>query len=192
MVNSIWEARRPMTDRLEPRTSGHVQIALHAPSGLPLDDIDRQILRILQAGKRASIQSIADEIQMSHSGAMTRLRRLEESGVILRYLAEIDDSIFARWPAYWVDVRLAPRGRRDRTSVDAALARVPEIIDASVMVGKYDLRLRVALQSPGDWPVVMTRLDPHADLLERTSLPAPVGEMRKRSAPHPLLLNAGD
>ena len=73
------------------------ELPLYAPSGARLDTIDLKILRLLQTGARDSIQDIAQRIQLSHSGTLHRLRRLEESGAVLRYMAELDESIFQSW-----------------------------------------------------------------------------------------------
>lgn len=58
-------------------------LPLYAPSGARLDGIDLKILRLLQTGARASIQDIARRIELSHSGTLHRLRRLEESGAVV-------------------------------------------------------------------------------------------------------------
>jgi len=54
------------------------------------DKVDRAILAALQANGRQSIADLSRHINMSHSAAAERVRRLEESGVISGYGARID------------------------------------------------------------------------------------------------------
>lgn len=54
------------------------------------DKVDRAILAALQTNGRQSIADLARHINMSHSAAAERVRRLEESGVISGYGAQVD------------------------------------------------------------------------------------------------------
>ena len=54
------------------------------------DRVDTAILKALQANGRQSIAELARHINMSHSAAAERVRRLEESGVISGYGAHVD------------------------------------------------------------------------------------------------------
>ena len=52
-----------------------------------LDKLDRHILRSLQADGRATYDQIAEGVGLSASAVLRRVRRLEDSGVIARYVA---------------------------------------------------------------------------------------------------------
>ena len=52
-----------------------------------LDKLDRAILRSLQADGRATYDQVAETVGLSASAVLRRVRRLEESGVIARYVA---------------------------------------------------------------------------------------------------------
>ena len=55
-----------------------------------VDKVDTVILSALQANGRQSIADLARTINMSHSAAAERVRRLEESGIISGYGASVD------------------------------------------------------------------------------------------------------
>ncbi|MFN7056463.1 Lrp/AsnC family transcriptional regulator [Hyphomonas sp.] len=160
---------------------------LFAPSGVRLDATDLKILRLLQTGARASIQDIARRIELSHSGTLHRLRRLEESGAVLRYMAELDASIFEAWPVTWIDLALtrSPAARRER--FEQAIAEAPEVMEAIEIIGEFDLSLRAALRQAADWPVLRAALDPQAEFIDRARI-RPVARIVKRAVPHPLLV----
>jgi Lrp/AsnC family leucine-responsive transcriptional regulator len=52
-----------------------------------LDKLDRQILRKLQDDGRATYDQLAEQVGLSPSAVLRRVKRLEESGVIDRYVA---------------------------------------------------------------------------------------------------------
>jgi DNA-binding Lrp family transcriptional regulator len=164
---------------------------LYTPSGSRLDTTDLKILRLLQTGARDSIQDIARRIQLSHSGTLHRLRRLEESGAVLRYMAELDESIFQSWPVCWIDIALTRHRSDARQRFERAIADAPVIMEAIEFVGEFDLSLKAALRSPCDWPSLKASLDPDAEFIERAQL-RPVARVVKRAIPHPLLANCGD
>jgi DNA-binding Lrp family transcriptional regulator len=175
--------RRPVPLKLEQ--------PLYAPSGARLDSTDLKILHLLQTGARDSIQDIAQRIQLSHSGTLHRLRRLEESGAVLRYMAELDESIFQSWPVCWIDIALTRHRSDARQRFERAIAETAVVMEATEFVGEFDLSLKAALRSPCDWPYLKASLDPDAEFIERAQL-RPVARVIKRAIPHPLLANGSD
>jgi DNA-binding Lrp family transcriptional regulator len=57
-----------------------------------LDEIDKRILRALQRDGRLQNVELAREVGLSPSPCLRRVRRLEEEGVIDRYVAVLDPS----------------------------------------------------------------------------------------------------
>ncbi len=53
------------------------------PPPRPLDAIDQDILKMLQADGRASIRSVAERVHVSRANAYARINRLIEDGVII-------------------------------------------------------------------------------------------------------------
>lgn len=155
-----------------------------------LDETDLKLLRVLQEGAREPIKTLAERIALSHNGTLHRLNRLEASGAILRYRADIDESIFGTWPFYSVQIALTQAGRANRSRLEAAIIAAPEITQASGLVGALDLKLRVALQKPADWTALQAQLDPSADLIQTAHL-HPLGRVIKHASPHPLFAQDG-
>ena len=62
----------------------------HAAPTKSLDAIDRKILATLQADGRISLAELAAKVGLSPSPCLRRMRLLEESGIIARYVAVID------------------------------------------------------------------------------------------------------
>ncbi|HEY0274976.1 MAG TPA: Lrp/AsnC family transcriptional regulator [Paenirhodobacter sp.] len=64
---------------------------------LSLDKIDIQILKRLQANGRMTNQELADEVGLSASPCLNRVRRMEKAGVITGYNAQIALSKVCRY-----------------------------------------------------------------------------------------------
>src|SRR5260370_36336665 len=75
-----------------------------------LDAIDRKILAILQVNGRLSNQDIADQVNLSPSPCLRRIRRLEEEGVIPGYVALLEPRLLGLGLLAYVNVRLEKRG----------------------------------------------------------------------------------
>ena len=55
-----------------------------------MDDIDRRILRVLEADARTSLRKIAEEVGVALGTVSNRVRRLESLGVIRGYTVLLD------------------------------------------------------------------------------------------------------
>ncbi|MEM9225569.1 MAG: winged helix-turn-helix transcriptional regulator, partial [Pseudomonadota bacterium] len=51
---------------------------------------DRKILRAMQEAGRLSVSDLSEQVGLSKTPCLTRLRRLEEQGYIRRYKAVLD------------------------------------------------------------------------------------------------------
>lgn len=108
-----------------------------------IDTFDIQILTLLAADGRMSVQQISDRIGLSPTPIARRIRRLEQDKVIVGYAAMIDEAALGFEVAVFVSVQL------DR-QVDDALARFeeamnnfPEVMDCWLMTGDRDYLLRI-------------------------------------------------
>ena len=77
---------------------------------LSLDETDRALLRALSVNARASGAALAAEIGVAESTVSTRIRRLQASGIILGYRAELDLGTIAPLQAL-ISVRLVKHAR---------------------------------------------------------------------------------
>lgn len=162
------------------------QSAIFAPSGARLDETDVAILFLLQRDARVTIQKIADFVGLSHSGALARLRRLDESGAVLRHVAELDESLFDAWTTFLVEIELTPAGRAARSEIEKTIRAAPEILDATELIAEGDLLLKVSLPAPALWATLRQKIDPKSLFIEKARLRL-LGRSLKRGAPHPLL-----
>jgi Lrp/AsnC family transcriptional regulator, leucine-responsive regulatory protein len=68
-----------------------------------VDKIDRRILRVLQADGRISNLKLAEEVHLSPTAVLERVKRLTRDGYILGYEARLNPASWA--PGCWCSSR---------------------------------------------------------------------------------------
>lgn len=108
-----------------------------------LDLLDRRILRAMQDSGRLSISELSEEVGLSKTPCLTRLRRLEDKGYIRRYKAVLDPAKIRQDYVTYVQVKLAATTRRHLDAFSDAVQNVPEIQSCHMMSGGYDFLLKI-------------------------------------------------
>ena len=122
---------------------------------LELDRFDEAILRALSTDGRISITDLATRIGLSKSPTQARLRRLEATGVITGYRAEMDPIRMGRDHVSFVEVRLTDTREAALTAFNAAVLKVPEIEQAHMIAANFDYLLKIRTQSMSDYRRVL-------------------------------------
>ncbi len=107
------------------------------------DRFDSGILRILAVEGRLSVTELARRIGLSKSPTQTRLKRLEDSGVILGYRAVIDPERIGAAHVAFVEVKLSDTREVALAAFNAAVRAVPEIEQCHLIAGSFDYLLKV-------------------------------------------------
>ena len=120
-----------------------------------LDRFDRAILRALAGDGRMSITDLARQVGLSKSPTQARLKRLEASGVITGYRAQIDPIRLGQDHVSFVEVRLHDTRETALAAFNAAVLSVPEIEQAHMIAGNFDYLLKIRTQSMSDYRRVL-------------------------------------
>ena len=108
-----------------------------------MDAIDRKILALLQEDGRLTVTDLAARVGLSVSPCHRRLRELERAGIIRGYRAVVDaDAVGLRFQAL-VFVTMRQEDRETLLGFEAAVARVPEVVQAQRLFGDPDYLLRI-------------------------------------------------
>ncbi len=118
---------------------------------IELDAIDKRILQVLQSDGRISNQDLAEKVSLSPSPCLRRVRRLEDSGVIGRYVALLEPEKVGLGLLAYVSVKLEKRAvaRGGRFAFDDfrdAVIAWPEVVGCYAMTGDSDYLMRVHVE----------------------------------------------
>ena len=111
-----------------------------------LDPFDWKILDVLAADGRISITDLARRIGLSKSPTQSRLKKLEEQGVIRGYRAIFDPIKLGRDHVAFVEVKLNDT-REIEAEFNAAVGRIAEIEQCHMIAGQFDYLLKVRTSS---------------------------------------------
>ena len=114
-----------------------------------IDKLDKAILRRLQANGRETYDVIGEQVGLSPSAVLRRVKRLEESGVIDRYVALVQPETVGLGLTAYLNVRLEKYTETSkRNPMDLFRASVqtwPEVVECVSLTGEMDYLLRVVV-----------------------------------------------
>jgi Lrp/AsnC family transcriptional regulator, leucine-responsive regulatory protein len=115
-----------------------------------LDKLDRAILRCLQDNGRETYDVIGERVGLSGSAVLRRVKRLEDAGVIDRYVALVQPEAVGLGLTAYLNVRLEKNTEsHKRNPMDlfrAAVQTWPEVVECAALTGEMDFMLRVVVQ----------------------------------------------
>lgn len=120
-----------------------------------LDKLDKAILRCLQHNGRETYDLVGEEVGLSASAVLRRVKRLEEAGVIDRYVALVKPEAVGLGLTAYLNVRLEKHTEsHKRNPMDLFRASVqtwPEVVECAAVTGEMDYLLRVVVRDMGHY-----------------------------------------
>jgi Lrp/AsnC family transcriptional regulator, leucine-responsive regulatory protein len=107
------------------------------------DKIDLRLLAELQNDARMSHQALAEKVHLSAAQCFRRVRKLEEAGVIDRYVALLNPARVGLGVTAFVSVSLKSGQQQDLQKFAAIVAAIPEILECHTVTGEADYLLKV-------------------------------------------------
>jgi Lrp/AsnC family leucine-responsive transcriptional regulator len=113
---------------------------------MSLDLMDRRMLEILQREGRISNAALAEQLHLSPSPCLRRMRARERDGVITGYTARLDRTKLGLGLTVFVELQVDGHSDRTAAAISEALRATPEVISAHIVSGAADFRLEVVVQ----------------------------------------------
>lgn len=168
---------RHSLSRVRPKADTSVNVTAKAgsgrnsSSGATLDSIDIALIEELQENARIPFAELARRVHLSTPAVIDRVRRLEETGVILRYRAEINPVALGLHVRAFVKVTVAG----DRLSNFTRIVRqVPEILECHRVTGNESFIVQVAVRDMNHLESVIDSLMPYVATNTSMVLNSPV------------------
>ncbi|WP_432449982.1 Lrp/AsnC family transcriptional regulator [Aliiroseovarius marinus] len=150
-----------------------------------IDQTDRRLLKLLQRNAQLTSQELGEALNLSASQAGRRRQRLEETGMITRYAAQIDPRKLGLDVQAFMQVELASQAPQAAQAFQQLVESCADITSVWTLTGESDFLMRV----------YCANLAALNDLIHRVLLPHPavarvhsqiVLDQTKRDAPLPL------
>lgn len=115
-----------------------------------LDKLDKLILSSLQANGRATYDQLAQTVALSSSAVLRRVKRLEDSGVIDRYVALLKPEAVGLGLMAHINVKLEKvtesHKLHPRDLFRASVQTWPQVLECDALSGEMDYFLRVLVR----------------------------------------------
>jgi Lrp/AsnC family leucine-responsive transcriptional regulator len=127
------------------------------------DAIDRKILAMLQGDGRISLSDLSEKVNLSPSPCLRRIRRLERTGIIARYVAVLDQAKVGLPVSVFVSIKLESQRVEALERFKRAIEKWPEVLECYLMTGPRDYLLRIVVADLGAYEQFLkqklTRID---------------------------------
>jgi Lrp/AsnC family leucine-responsive transcriptional regulator len=115
------------------------------------DKTDLAILRILLQDARRTLQEIGAEVGLSPTSCWSRIKRLQDEGVIKRYTVEVNPASLGYHDTVIVQLTLESHTEDTLYAFGQVLATIPEVLEAYLVSGDYDYYIRIAVRDTRDY-----------------------------------------
>jgi DNA-binding Lrp family transcriptional regulator len=113
-----------------------------------LDRIDTTLLAALQNNARLSNKELAAAVDLAPSSCLERVRKLQESGVLRGYHADVDPASLGVELEAMVAVRMREHSRDKVESFRRAALKRREVLAVYYLAGATDFLIHVAVSGP--------------------------------------------
>jgi Lrp/AsnC family transcriptional regulator, leucine-responsive regulatory protein len=133
-----------------------------------VEDLDRQILRLLAGDGRMSYTDLGKATGLSTSAVHQRVRRLEQRGLITGYVARIQAEAVGLPITAFISIKPIDPSAPD--DAPERLAEVPEIEACHSVAGEESYILKVRVATPGDLETLLATIRSKANVSTRTTV----------------------
>ncbi len=131
-----------------------------------MDRTDEQLVALLRRDARLSMAALGRSVGLSRTATLARVRRLEETGVITGYRADV--ALPSAGAGHVARVAIQVRTPDVRVYVRRLLS-LAEVSQVESVAGEYDLLARVAAPSAAELDVLLDRIASWRETVTTTS-----------------------
>jgi Lrp/AsnC family leucine-responsive transcriptional regulator len=110
-----------------------------------LDPIDLRILRELQQDGSLTNVELARRVHLSPSPCLARVKAMEQSGLIARYVALADAKLLGLGLNVFINISLKEQSKDSLAEFERRIAEHDEVMECYLMTGDSDYLIRVAV-----------------------------------------------
>ncbi|MBN2874479.1 MAG: Lrp/AsnC family transcriptional regulator [Spirochaetales bacterium] len=124
-----------------------------------LDDVNRKILEILQLDSSITNQELASRINLSPATTLERVKKLEQAGIIRKYVALLDEKKLEKHVKVFVSITMKDHSDTSIQEFNRRISEFPEILECCRLAGEKDYLLKILVDNIEDYEIfTRTRL----------------------------------
>ena len=111
-----------------------------------LDLIDRKILALLQDNAKISNVDLAEQVHLSPTPCLERVKRLESDGYIRQYAAHLNPQLLDAGMLVYLEVSLQNTTSEILNEFTAAVQQLPQILECHMVAGGFDYLMTIRVR----------------------------------------------
>lgn len=116
-----------------------------------LDRLDRKILILLQQDGRMAMKDVAEQVGLSITPCIERVKRMERDGVIMGYYARVDPAQLGASLLVFVEITLDHKNGSMFEQFRREVARIPEVLECHLVSGEFDYLIKARIREMADY-----------------------------------------
>lgn len=113
---------------------------------MKLDDTNQKILEVLQKDGSITNADLARLVGLAPASTLERVRKMEQTGIISRYVAIVDQEKVGKPVTAFVEISMASHSAETIKQFAAAAREIPEVLECHHVAGDKDFLLKVVVE----------------------------------------------
>ncbi|AKJ68664.1 AsnC family transcriptional regulator [Pandoraea thiooxydans] len=116
-----------------------------------LDKLDRRILTILQRDGRISMKDLAEQVGLSITPCIERVKRMERDGVITGYYARVNPVALGATLLVFVEITLDHKSGNMFEQFRREVLRISEVLECHLVSGDFDYLIKARIREMSEY-----------------------------------------
>lgn len=116
-----------------------------------LDQIDKEILKILQKNSRITIKEMAQKLKVSTTPVFDRMKKMEKAGVIDGFVALVNPKTIGQSLIVFINISLKEHGKKAINEFVNAIVKFPVVVECHHITGNADFLLKLIMKDIEDY-----------------------------------------
>jgi len=116
-----------------------------------LDKIDHHILAILQDDARIVMKDLAEQVGLSLTPCIERVKRMERDGVITGYHARVNPQAMGLQILVFVEITLHQKSEKAFDRFRRAMMGIPEVMECHLVSGDFDYLIKARIPEMSEY-----------------------------------------
>jgi Lrp/AsnC family transcriptional regulator, leucine-responsive regulatory protein len=116
-----------------------------------LDKLDHRILKALQQDGRVAMKELAEQVGLTVTPCIERVKRMERDGVIMGYYARVDPAQLGAALLVFVEITLANKGGNMFDQFRREVQKIPEVLECHLVSGDFDYLIKARIGEMADY-----------------------------------------
>lgn len=114
---------------------------------MPFDSTDRKILDYLQNDSKITTKEMSIHLNLSNTAIYERIKKLEKSGVIKKYIALVDKEKINKSFVVLCQIKLTRHSHEYVNRFERHVVKFDEVLECFNVGGEYDYILKVVVEN---------------------------------------------